>query len=663
MFFGGGGGSNQHCQFQRGGPLRCLYLVEELGSEASPHSCAAGMWPLLLLCLSMAVAYPEVALLHQGQAQLRRVEDYARHPRYGRCWAQALRRVTAGCRQLSEEEQGKIALSFTHCHLQRSGRSFPECKDGSSVRQCTQDMDPVAFGAYTEFFTHTHSICYFLQSEVWQQEAEDTMSRLTVNSDNVARQLEATNRMAEDTIKVQNAVLLSQEEILHNGEFLKKSLQDSTDGVKQAFQDMQQATGEQRLLFTEIFNRVAYLQQFVVGESSMLYSFLYSLLASIAAFLLTSTKRTAGARLILFGLVAVNIYVERSIATSILGSSESSYEAEERISFWVSLVRRASAGLGLCVLFGFIVCHRDVGRESLKMLQSLQARQEELQRILRETEKILSKADLAPPSDAFSSKVHAMFVDSGMKEKLGSQEFSAEPQDSNPVVKSHITPKKRSKMPSCHRVEPVTGNGRESPSHHKSRHKVEPAVFSVPESASHHRSSHRGEPAPYIVPESPSRRRSSCKVEPAAYNVPESPSRRRSSCKVEPAAYNVIESPSRRRSSCKVEPAAYNVPGSPSCCRSSCKVEPAAYNVPESPSRRRNSCKVEPAAYNVTESPSRRRSSCKVEPAAYNVPGSPSRCKSRHKAEPAVYSIPVSLESTPRYSLRSRKSVAGFIRE
>nr|XP_033777576.1 protein brambleberry-like isoform X2 [Geotrypetes seraphini] len=449
---------------------------------------------LVLLYVALAAPHPEMVLLRQGQTQLQRFQEYANQPRYGECWTRALKRVNAGCRRLSEEEQSRIALSFTHCHLQRSGRSFPECGDGSSVRHCTQDMDPVAFGTYTEFFTHTHSICYFLQSEMWQQEAEDTMSRLTANSHNVAQQLEAANEMAEETIKAQNAVLMSQKEILQNGAFLKKSLQDSTNGIKQAFQDMQQATTEQRLLFAEIFNRVTYLQQFVVGESSLLYSFLYSLLASVAAFLFTSTKRTAGARLILLGLVAVNVYVERSITTFVLGNSESSYEAAERVSFWVSLVRRVSAVVGLAVLLGFIMRHRDVSRESLEILQSLQTRQKELQHILRETEKMLSEADVIPRGATFSSCAHAVLMNSKVLEPLVNPDCTTKPQ-----AKSSVTPKKRN-----------------STSHWRSSPSTEPAICSNPESPS----SDRAEPAVYQVRESSLCCKGRHKAELAMYSLP-----------------------------------------------------------------------------------------------------------------------------------------------
>ncbi|MGH0191636.1 UNVERIFIED_CONTAM: hypothetical protein FKN15_067707 [Acipenser sinensis] len=97
-------------------------------------------------------------------------------------------------------------------------------------------------------------------------------------------------------VEAQNATLRSQEEILQNGDALKQTLQDSSQGVKQVFAEMQQSASEQRLVFSEIFNRVSFLHSFVVSESHTLYSLLYNLLALGAVFIVTATQRTAGAR-------------------------------------------------------------------------------------------------------------------------------------------------------------------------------------------------------------------------------------------------------------------------------------------------------------------------------------------------------------------------------
>lgn len=71
----------------------------------------------------------------------------------------------------------KAMLVVTSLSSGSSGRAFPSCPDGSDLSSCTANMDAVAFNTYTEFFTHTHSMCHFLQSEAWQARAADTMHR------------------------------------------------------------------------------------------------------------------------------------------------------------------------------------------------------------------------------------------------------------------------------------------------------------------------------------------------------------------------------------------------------------------------------------------------------------------------------------------------------
>ncbi|KAG8447785.1 hypothetical protein GDO86_015045 [Hymenochirus boettgeri] len=425
---------------------------------------------LMTLCLWCGHSDPDPGVIERGRTQLQMLQDFAQHPRYGDCWRQALQRVDVGCKRLNDEEQSRIALAFTHCHLERSGRDFPACSEQSTIRQCTRGMDSVAFNTYTEFFTHAHSICYYLQNEIWQDQARDIIMRLTINSDSVAQQLEATNSMAHEMMQVQNVTLRSQEEILRNGHILKESLQESTMGVKQVFLEMQQSASEQRLLFSEIFNRVTYLHQFVVGESNSLYSFLYNIMACAAVFLLTSTRRTAGARLILFGLVAANIYVERMICSYILGGSDSSFEQTENITFWVGMSRKISTSIGLSILLFFMLTHRDVQKQSLEVLQGLKETKAELQTILREAEKLLNKPELrqdenqlkAEPGDSGihipsfiqENRVCNSFLDSFSSEQLEGQVTS--------------TPKRRSRSPS-RRV----NRGRNSQA-------SEPSVYNIP---------------------------------------------------------------------------------------------------------------------------------------------------------------------------------------
>lgn len=63
------------------------------------------------------------------------------------------------------------------------------------------------------------------------------MNRLTETSAGVAEQLQSTRQMAEDLIDAQSVALQAQQEILNNGEELKVTLKDSTQGKYYAAQN------------------------------------------------------------------------------------------------------------------------------------------------------------------------------------------------------------------------------------------------------------------------------------------------------------------------------------------------------------------------------------------------------------------------------------------
>ncbi|KAL2103453.1 hypothetical protein ACEWY4_000321 [Coilia grayii] len=346
------------------------------------------MWLIYFLKVAVyggcLVAYAESdkILTEQGRLQLQRVQDFAGQPRYGECWSRALERIHTRCREFTDETQSKIALAFTHCHLKRSDRPFPECPEGSEVRLCTRDMDAVAFSTYTEFFTHAHSICHFLQSERWQNRAENTIHRLTESSAGVVEKLTSTQRMAEDLMKAQSTAIKSQEAIIRNGEELKTTLFHSTQGMRNIFEEMSSSVHEQQVAFAEIFNRVAFLQSFIMSESHTLSSVLYNTLAFIAAFLLTSAQRISRARFALFGLVALNVYLERLICKTVLDGNSPGYQQMEQISYLVSILRKAMVLIGLLIVLYVAVRYRNVHKESLEILNQLKETHSNLQQAL-----------------------------------------------------------------------------------------------------------------------------------------------------------------------------------------------------------------------------------------------------------------------------------------
>ncbi|XP_035501120.1 uncharacterized protein LOC118316928 isoform X1 [Scophthalmus maximus] len=330
----------------------------------------------------------------RGRMELRRVQGLASQPRYGECWAQALEHLDTRCKDMTSESQSRIALKFTHCHLSSSGRDFPSCPDGSEVSRCTGGMDAVAFNAYTEFFTHTHSICHFLQSDAWQSRAENTMHRLTESSAGVAEQLQSTRQMAQELIEAQSEALQAQQEILNNGEELRVTLQDSTQGLRSVFSELSSVSREQQVALSELFNRVSFLQSFLLMEAHSLSSCCYNAAALCTSFLLTSTQRSSRARLALLCLVCLNFYLERKIYQFVMSSNHPEHKHMELLAAYVGMLRRLMLCVGLCVLLYACVRYRDPVQQSLQLLQQLRETQRRLQEALHRAERLGERQEM-----------------------------------------------------------------------------------------------------------------------------------------------------------------------------------------------------------------------------------------------------------------------------
>ncbi|TNN87656.1 hypothetical protein EYF80_002003 [Liparis tanakae] len=111
-----------------------------------------------------------------------------------------------------------------------------------------------------------------------------------------------------------------QQDILNNGEELRVTLRDSTQGLRAVFSELSSVSREQQVALSELFNRVSFLQSFLLMEAHSLSSSCYNAAALCTSFLLTSTQRSSRARLVLMSLVCVNFYLERRIYQLVLSS-------------------------------------------------------------------------------------------------------------------------------------------------------------------------------------------------------------------------------------------------------------------------------------------------------------------------------------------------------
>lgn len=83
------------------------------------------------------------------------------------CSALAVEKLQNGCREMGDVEQSRLAVHFTNCHLAKSGLATYECSATMSIEACTKPMvdspASLAYTAYTHFYTHAESMCFYLQ--------------------------------------------------------------------------------------------------------------------------------------------------------------------------------------------------------------------------------------------------------------------------------------------------------------------------------------------------------------------------------------------------------------------------------------------------------------------------------------------------------------------
>ena len=128
-------------------------------------------------------------------------------------------------------------------------------------------------------------------------------------------------------------------------------------GVRELFSQVTDSSREQQVVLSELFNRISFLQSFVLLEAHTLSSGLYNAAGLCTAFLLTCTPHTARSRypapplvdpaapppppppptsphlllptyvcrLVLLGLVCVNVCLERLIYQYVMDSSNPAY--------------------------------------------------------------------------------------------------------------------------------------------------------------------------------------------------------------------------------------------------------------------------------------------------------------------------------------------------
>ncbi|XP_018323725.1 uncharacterized protein LOC108735977 [Agrilus planipennis] len=237
-------------------------------------------------------------MLEQGRNQYQMLRERGSLPQYGPCWKAAIEHVEDGCRALTEEVQSDMALHLTNCFLEMSGHETYNCelnKKPNLKAICINSMSDRAFNVYTEFYTHTQNICWFLRGQVWHETiAENTLK--------VGKQLLSSAKNQEKLLKGQQESLELQERLLNYGKSLEKVMEE-----------FYTSTRDHQEILKLMTNSLNNLQSWLIGEVSWLDTIVFYLFAIILILFFTASPRTFGARFPIFFLLFLNVCLERLI--------------------------------------------------------------------------------------------------------------------------------------------------------------------------------------------------------------------------------------------------------------------------------------------------------------------------------------------------------------
>ena len=109
------------------------------------------------------------------------------------CWNSIEKNINISCRDLTTDSQRRLAVDFTNCHLNQSGKKTYVCELSMDIKDCTGDMDTIAFQTYTTFFVHCTTMCHFVVSQLWQTETVNLLNLLVQIISSIYNSIDALN--------------------------------------------------------------------------------------------------------------------------------------------------------------------------------------------------------------------------------------------------------------------------------------------------------------------------------------------------------------------------------------------------------------------------------------------------------------------------------------
>lgn len=321
----------------------------------------------------------------EGKKQYLLIKSHSNLPEYGQCWTQAIQQIDATCAHLTDKTQASLALKFTKCFMDMSGGDaigdIELCHIDDA--ECLRQLPERVFQAYTQFYTHTQNICFYLMHQVWHAETEQTINLLRTHSQSVSKQLEMAGRLQMNLLQQQREGLKVQRELVKHGLNLSDALLESRGSLARLTEQFRNSTIEHGRQLGDVFQRLAQLHNWFVGEYTFIEQILYYGMLLLVIVIFTTAKRSENCRFILFLVVTVNLTCE-CLLQKYHVSSEHFIEDMQIVLFkrlWI--LRKIFMAIMIGIYVTLSILYVDSQRMSLNLLQKIHDQNTEVLRLLR----------------------------------------------------------------------------------------------------------------------------------------------------------------------------------------------------------------------------------------------------------------------------------------
>lgn len=237
-------------------------------------------------------------------------------------------------------------------------------------RLCMKEMPDRAYSAYTEFFTQTQNMCYFLQNQVWHHETENTINNLNSNSRIVNEKLREASDMQNVLLEHQKQGLIAQEQLIKNGEDLSNSLNVSKETLHKLTIDIRESTLEHRSILEDLFKEFHLLHNWLVGRYSLIDKVVYFAVSLALILISTSVSFTSGARVYLILNLLSNFMLEWCLP-SILSFFSTTFTVTASDSY-VWMLRKIFIFISVLLFTYYLFKYEDKFSKQITLLKEIQ---------------------------------------------------------------------------------------------------------------------------------------------------------------------------------------------------------------------------------------------------------------------------------------------------